>query len=499
MRLSEKKYKVAVLEMGKRFRKDDFPKSNWNIRKYLWAPFFRCFGFQKISFLKGVMLLHGTGVGGGSLVYANTLMTPSREIFDGPDWPRGIQWWDELKDKFQIAKKMLGVTTNKALFAGEQALEKLSHEMGCAETYHPTEVGVFFGEPNKTVSDPYFDGQGPERTGCNFCGGCMVGCRFGAKNTLDYNYLYFAEKNGAKVIPEVRVEKIIPIRNGYELETVSLKGQRRKYFAKSVILSAGVLGTTELLLKNREVYKTLPLVSEKLGDTVRTNGESLLGATSFQAHRELSRGIAIGSAFHPDSNTKIENVRYPAGSDFMRLIAVPLTGSGGPFLRPLKLLWRLIARFPRFLRLWLKTGWAENSVILLVMQSIDQKMNLTLGRSWQNFFRRGLKGSLESSVQCYFPVAQNAAQKLSEIIDGEPQNVFSEVVFGTPATAHILGGCRIGESSKSGVVSSNHEVFGYKGLYVCDGSVIPANLAVNPSLTITALAERFCDQFPVNV
>ena len=498
MRLAQKGYRVAVIEAGKRWASSDFPKSNWNAFKYLWAPKLRCFGIQNITLLKGVMVLHGSGVGGGSLVYANTLMRPSPSVFDDPAWSDSVRWQEELSPHYETARRMLGVTLNRALMEGEQTLQRVAERMNSADSFHATEVGVFFGKPNQTVPDPYFDGAGPERTGCNLCGGCMVGCRFGAKNTLDKNYLYFAESWGARVFPELKVTRLLPVLDGYEVETeqvtalLSPAGPRLR--AKRVIVAAGVLGTVELLLKNRDQYGTLPALSQRLGDFVRTNGESLLGATSFDAHRELSRGIAIGAAFHPNSLTKIESVRYPSGSGAMRLLAVPLTPNGNALTRPLKMLWRMLARLPRMLRLWRVRDWARSTVILLVMQSVDQHLRLRLGRS---LLGRGLKDTAtDAPVPSYLPLAQEAAQLLAEELQGEAQNVISEVLLNTPATAHILGGCCIGRDSASGVIDERHQVFGYPGLYVCDGSVVPGNLAVNPSLTISALAERFASFFP---
>jgi cholesterol oxidase len=496
MRLAQKGYRVALVEAGKRWQASDFPKSNWNALKYFWAPRFGCHGIQNITLLKGVMVLHGAGVGGGSLVYANTLMRPQTSVFDDPAWSRTVAWERELAPHFETARRMLGVTENRALMEGERTLQRVSERMGAGDTFHATEVGVFFGKPNVTVPDPYFGGAGPERTGCNLCGGCMVGCRFGAKNTLDKNYLYFAEKWGAQVFAELKVTKLLPVSGGYELETERstswLGGAGPRLRAKRVILAAGVLGTVELLLKNRDQYRTLPAVSQRLGDFVRTNGESLLGATSFDAHRELSRGIAIGAAFHPNSLTKIQAVRYPSGSGAMRLLGVPLTPDGSAFTRPLKMLSRMVLQLPRILRLWTVRDWAKSTVILLVMQAVDQHLRLRLGRS---LFGRGLKDTAAQAVPSYLPVAQQAAEILADELKGEAQNVISEVLLRTPATAHILGGCCIGEDASSGVIDERHEVFGHPGLYVCDGSVVPGNLAVNPSLTISALAERFASFF----
>ena len=498
MRLAQKGYRVAVVEAGKRWHAADFPKTNWNAFKYLWAPKLGCFGIQNITLLKGVMVLHGSGVGGGSLVYANTLMRPQASVFEDAAWSRAVAWEQELSPHFETARRMLGVTENHALMEGERTLQKVSERMGCAETFHATEVGVYFGKPNVTVPDPYFDGAGPERTGCNLCGGCMVGCRFGAKNTLDKNYLYFAETWGAQVLPELKVTRVVPVDGGYELETqrstsfFGLAGPRLR--AKCVVLAAGVLGTVELLLKNRDQHGTLPQLSPRLGDFVRTNGESLLGATSFDAHRDLSRGIAIGAAFHPNSLTKVESVRYPSGSGAMRLLGVPLTPDGNAFTRPLKMVARVLARLPRILKLWRVRDWAKSTVILLVMQSVDQHLRLRLGRS---LLGRSLKDTAtDQPVPSYLPLAQQAAEILADELQGEAQNVISEVLLRTPATAHILGGCCIGKDAQSGVIDERHQVFGYPGLYVCDGSVVPGNLAVNPSLTISALAERFASFFP---
>ncbi|HEY4106126.1 MAG TPA: GMC family oxidoreductase [Polyangiaceae bacterium] len=497
MRLAQKGYRVAVIEAGKRWTQHDFPKSNWNAFKYLWAPKLRCFGIQNITLLKGVMVLHGSGVGGGSLVYANTLMRPNAAVFEDPAWSRAVDWEVELAPHFEIARRMLGVTENRALMEGERTLERVSARMNSAATFHATEVGVFFGEPNRTVPDPYFSGAGPERTGCTLCGGCMVGCRFGAKNTLDQNYLYFAERWGARIFPELKLTRITPKGDSYELETRSTTALFSSlgplFSAKRVILAAGVLGTVELLLKNRDHYRTLPNVSPRLGDFVRTNGESLLGATSFDAHRDLARGIAIGAAFHPNSLTKIEGVRYPSGSGAMRLLGVPLTPNGSAFTRPLKMIARIFARLPRMLKLWRVRDWAKSTVILLVMQSVDQHLRLRLKRSL--FTPKLADTSTTQSVPSYLPIAQEAAEILAEELAGEPQNVISEVLLRTPATAHILGGCCIGKSAENGVIDERHELFGYPGVYVCDGSVIPGNLAVNPSLTITALAERFAAFF----
>lgn len=501
MRLAQKGYRVAVLESGKRWKPEQFPETNWNFRKYFWMPSLRCFGIQRITLLKGVMVLHGSGVGGGSLVYANTLMKPTAGVFADAAWPKEVDWEKELDPFYELARKMLGVTTNRALEEGEQVLRNIGERMGVAGTFHPTEVGVYFGNPGETVADPYFAGKGPERRGCILCGGCMIGCRHHAKNSLDFNYLYFAEKWGAQIFPETLAVTIVPSSQGYEIHTAQstswLRRAGPRFLGRKVILAAGVLGTVELLLQNRDRYKTLPDLSPTLGETVRTNGESLLGATSFDAHRDLSRGIAIGAAIHPDEFTKIESVRYSSGSGAMRLLGVPLTEDGTAVTRPLKMLLGIFRRFGRFIRLMFVRDWARNSLILLVMQTIDRRIRLRLGRSIFSGFQLSLQGSAtDKPIPSYLPVAQTASRILAEEIHGEPQNIISEVLLATPATAHILGGCCLGNSREDGVIDIHHEVFGYPGLYVCDGSALPVNLGVNPSLSITALAERFCAAIP---
>jgi cholesterol oxidase len=506
MRLAQKGYRVLVIEKGKRFKRLDFAKTNWDLRKFLWAPFVRCFGIQQISLLKGVMVLHGAGVGGGSLVYANTLMEPREIAFRENKWPGGLDWFQELKPFYSLAKKMLGVATNQLESEADHEIKLLGRSLSCEQTYHPTEVGVYFGNPKKQgefVADPYFSGQGPDRAGCTGCGGCMVGCRVGAKNTLDLNYLFFAEKWGAQILPEHFVDKIIPVsagQSGYEVHTYQygLFGYTNKKVirAQKVILSAGVLGTVELLFKQKFLHKTLPLLSNQLGEAVRTNGESLCGVTSFDSHKRFSKGIAIGSAIHLDEHTKVEPVRYSAGSSVMRCLAVPLTGNGNIITRPLKLVATTILNFKAWLQFLKVKDWANQSIILLVMQSIDEKMKLTWKRSWLKLGRKSIDGEA-STVPSYMPLAQQATASLAQQINGLPQNSAAEVLLKTPMTAHILGGAVIGRDIDEGVIDFQHEVFNYPGLYVCDGSQVPANLGVNPSLTITAMAERFASFFPV--
>lgn len=502
MRLAQKGYSVQVLEMGKEWRNQDFPKSNWNIFRYLWAPVIRCFGIQKITWLKKVMVLHGAGVGGGSLVWANTLMRPKDEIFKSELWPKSIDWPKDLAPHFDRVKNILGGRPIPQMQEAEVALKKLCQEMNREESFHLTDVAVYFGEEGKTVDDPYFSGEGPSRTGCLSCGACMIGCPHGAKNTLDKNYLYFARKWGAEIFAETKADKIIPLADGsYQVETISStawfpKRQRKIFNAKNIIFAAGALGTVELLLKNKEIYKTLPHISDQLGQSVRTNGEALLGVTSFNKEINYSKGVAIGAAFHADEVTKIETVRYPSGSGLLRFLGVPLTPHHAYIPRSLLMIFKLITTLPRWIRLWLIRDWARSTLVLLVMQSIESKMKLRIKkRPWGDV----LTGELGSDDQLlsYLPIAQEAGEKLGSLINGAPQNMINEVALSTPATAHILGGAILSDSSEKGVVDPQHQIHGHPGLYITDGSVIPSNLAVNPSLTISALTERFCTQFPL--
>ncbi|MBI4925078.1 MAG: GMC family oxidoreductase [Bdellovibrio sp.] len=511
LRLSEKGYSVCVIEQGKRFRPQDFAETNWNIRKYLWAPFLKCFGIQNLSLFRNILILSGTGVGGGSLVYANTLLEPSDEFYEAPIWKNLANWKSELAPHYQVAKKMLGVVPNPKFSFVDYALQECARELKREETFQPTQVAVFFGEAGKEVSDPYFDGKGPNRTGCIYCGGCMVGCRYNAKNTLDKNYLYFAEKNGTQIVPETVVTNINPIYDnkniiGYEIHTQNstawFKKDPKILCAKRIVLSAGVLGTLSLLLKCKYITKTLPLLSERLGHHVRTNSEALVGVSKkkFDEAQDCSQGIAISSIFHPDQHTHIEPVRYSKGSDFMRLLAVPMVnGTKILFLRPLKLLWTVFTHPIDTFRLMFNFKWAQRTIILLVMQTLDNQMRFQLGRGLQTLFRKKLITAPEEGsykIPAYIPIANTVARLFAKKLDAIPQSTFNEVILNIPTTAHILGGCAIGATAETGAINAKHEVFGYPGLYVCDGSAIPANLGVNPSLTITAMTERAVSHIP---
>jgi cholesterol oxidase len=502
LRLSEKGYRVAVLERGPRWQPRDFPKTNWNVRKALWMPALGCYGILRLSFLSDVFVLSGSGVGGGSLVYANTLYVPPDAFFAAPQWAALGDWKARLMPHYRVAQFMLGVTQNRFEGEPDRVLKAVAEGIGKGDTYVTTPVGVYFGAPNETVPDPYFDGAGPDRTGCNHCGGCMVGCRFGAKNTLDRNYLYFAEKLGAEVRPMRTVVDVKALPGGgyavtHERTGAWLARDRQVTTARRVVLSAGVLGTVKLLLESRD-RGSLPRVSEALGRLVRTNSEAILGVTAGAPTEAWSRGIAITSSIHPDERTHIEVVRYSEGSDALAPLTTLLTDGGPGRARWARWLGN-VARQPRvFVRNLWPFGRAKRGVFLLVMQTLDNSIALRLRRSWRSLWRRALdtdRGAGEPNPS-YIPLANELARVFAGRVQGVAQSSIMEALFDTPTTAHILGGAAIGPSPATGVIDEHHEVFGHPGLYVCDGSMVPANLGVNPSLTITALTELAMSQIP---
>ena len=502
LRLAEKGYSVAVVERGKRWQPEDFPKTNWNLRKYLWAPKFLCFGIQALTFLRDTMILHGTGVGGGSLVYANTLLVPPDDVFRDPHWQSLGNWKADLEPHYETAQRMMGVTTASCQTEMDQMLCDIAHDLDRGETVHPTEVAVFFGEPGKTVPDPYFGGAGPKRKGCTLCGGCMVGCRENAKNTLDKNYLFFAEKHGVQIIPETEIRSIRELpAGGYELESVRATNlilkRKRKLKCRGIVAAAGVLGTVPLLLKCKS-RGTLSRISDQLGRFVRTNSEALVGATSRNRDVDYSKGIAIASGFRPDDNTSIEMCRYGRGQDAMAMLCTVLVPGGPPWPRWMRFSAKVLRNPLVFLRLLNPFGWARRSGILLVMQSLPNHMSLKLRRRWYWPFGKRLTSVWNSAekVPKYVPVANEVAERFAKKIDGDASGSIPEVVFNLSTTAHILGGCPMGSDETEGVIDKHGRLFGYENFYVADGSIIPVNLSVNPSLTILALSEWIMSHVP---
>jgi cholesterol oxidase len=500
MRLTEKGYSVGVLEQGKRYRAEDFPKTNWAIWKWVWMPKLFCYGIQRLTLLKEALVLAGAGVGGGSLVYANTLLVPPDEVFDDPQWKDLADWRTVLKPHYAEAKRMLGVVENCHFFESDRLLQEYAKEIGREHTWHPTDVGVYFGEPDIEVPDPYFGGKGPARRGCNFCGGCMVGCRYRAKNTLDYNYLYFAEAGGAKVFPETRVTLIRPVEGGYEIDTQRTTGflfkRGRTFRARGVVMSAGVLGTVPLLLECRD-RGALPNLPRALGQHVRTNSEAILGASAWTGKVDYAKGIAITSGLYVDDVTHVEVVRYPKKSDAMGSIANVLTDGGGRVPRFLKFMLTCLLHPLAYLRSLVPFGWAKRSIILLVMQTVNNFMTMIWKRRWYWPFTKTFSTQQVGDavrVPAYIPRANAAARWFAKKIGGYPASTITEALLDVPTTAHILGGCVMGTSPETGVIDTHNRVYGYDNFYVVDGSMVGANLGVNPSLTITALAEHAMSQ-----
>lgn len=505
LRLTQKGYRVAVIEAGKRWADRDFARSNWQVNKFLWLPQLFCYGIQRLTLLKDVLILSGAGVGGGSLVYANTLYVPPDAFFEHPIL-QALGGKERLMPYYQRAQRMLGVTENPKLWPADHFLKTTAESFGAGDTFRPTPVGVFFGAEGQTVPDPYFAGEGPPRTGCTHCGGCMVGCRVGAKNTLVKNYLFLAERLGAQIIPETQVVDLIPQSSdggaGYQILTRSSTrfwgNHKRTFTAQGVVFSAGVLGTLGLLLKLREQGR-LPLLSDQLGRTVRTNSEAILGVTARTNTTDYSQGIAITSSVYPDAHSHIEPVRYPQGSDFMGLLATVLTDGGGKIPRQLRYMGNILRRPGDFLTTLLPFGFARKSTILLFMQTLDNSIRVVRKHTPWSWISGGLSSEAEggSKVPSYIPLANEFARRMAKAMNAVPGSAINEVLLDVPTTAHILGGASIARTPAEGVINLHNQVFGYANLYVCDGSMIPANLGVNPSLTITALSEQAMAQVPV--
>jgi len=491
LRLSEKGYKVLVIEKGKWWKPEDYPKTNWNLRKWLWLPSLRFRGFFKMTFLRHVGILSGVGVGGGSLVYANTLPRPKKVFFHSGSWAGVADWENELEPFYQEAGRMLGATRNPKLFDSDLALQQVAREMGYEKDFSATDVAVFFGQPDVKVPDPFFNGEGPEREGCKHCGACMTGCRYNAKNTLDKNYLYLAVKKGAQVLAERKVVDVRPQgaadgSKGYVItfkKSTSVFSGKKQVKAKGVVFSGGVLGTVRLLLDMKT--KGLPNISDKIGDDIRTNNESLVLVHSPKTEKDYSQGVAIGSIFPPDEDSHVEPVRYGSGSGFFKLLGIPMIYGKNAWTRIGKLFVHLIKHPLRMPYIYFSKNFSKESVILLFMQHLDSTLRFKRG-----LFNLSSKVSTGTAPTSFIPMAKELAERTAKVIQGAPFVMATEVLFGIPTTAHILGGCVIGKNREEGVIDQNHKVFGYENLYVCDGSTISANPGVNPSLTITAMTER---------
>jgi cholesterol oxidase len=512
LRLVEKGYRVAVMEMGRRWTADNLPSTNWLLWRWIWRPGLALRGFFNVEKFRHVVILHGCAVGGGSITYANTLLVPKDSIWLSGTWAGLAPWQSEMAAHYQTAIRMLGVTENRILGPSDHILKRIADAQGLGGTYYRTHVAVFQppeGEQGgKTYPDPYFGGEGPERTTCTGCGGCMVGCRVGAKNSLDRNYLYLAEKRGVRVFDETRVVDVKPLKGmpdgsaGYEVHTVKstafLDRQPRRFTCRGLVFAASALGSIELLLSLKE-RGSLPALSTQVGNRVRTNAESLIGVRVPRSREDLSTGVAIGSGIYIDEYTHIEAVRYPSGSDAMGLLTTLLTG-GRPGWRRILLwlgtvLWGIIRHPLNTVRCLHPFGFARESLILLCMQTLDGHIDMRLARRWYWPFQKTLV-SRGKKIPTFIPQANEFARKAAKAMGGTAMSMITEILFDVPGTAHILGGCSMGATPDAGVVDHRHRVFGYRNMYVCDGSVISANLGVNPSLTIAALTERAMTYIP---
>lgn len=506
-RLAEKGYSVAVMEMGKRWSAEDFPKSNWNAKRYYWRPKLGLRGFFNLRPFKHVMIICGNAVGGGSITYANTLLVPPDSIWQEGSWAGLSDWEQEMPAHYAEAERMLGVTENPLMGPADQLLKQMAELEGVGDTFKPTRVATFFppeGEVGgKRYPDPYFNGEGPERGTCTGCGGCMTGCRHNAKNTLDKNYLYFAEKNGAQIFAETRVTDVLPLgehgdgTDGYKVTTVSTapgwKKNSRTFTARQVIFAASSLGTQELLFRLKE-KGSLPNISDDLGKRVRTNAESIVGVRFPGKDVDVSTGVAIGSSIHIDQHTHIEATRYGRGHDMNSTLTTLMVGGQGR-MRILLWLWAML-RHPRtFLRAVSPFGWARQSLIFLVMQTVDASLTMRLKRRWFWPFGK-LLCSEGQPIPTNIPQANAFTRKMAQAFGGIPFTTMTEVFFNVPFTAHCMGGCAMADSPEKGVIDAQNRVFNYQNLYVVDGAMLGANLGVNPSLTITALAERAMSFIP---
>jgi cholesterol oxidase len=500
LRLVEKGYRVGILEAGRRYADADFAKTSWDLKRFLWAPALGCYGIQRVHLLRDVLILAGAGVGGGSLNYANTLYKPPASFFEDPQWRDITDWHDELSPYYDQARKMLGVVQNPHMTPADEVIKSVAEDMGVGDTFIQTPVGVFFGEPGKTVPDPYFGGAGPDRTGCIECGECMTGCRHGAKNTLVKNYLGLAEKAGAMIIPMTTVTGLHEASDGsWDVVTrrtgAKIRKNHKTYTAQNVVLAAGTWGTQHLMHEMKD-SGSLPRLSDKLGELTRTNSESIVGAGKLKVDpaMDLTKGVAITSSFHPTADTHIEPVRYGKGSNAMGLLQTLMTDGGGTTPRWVKFL-GVVAKNPmQMLRMLTVKNWSERTIIALVMQNLDNSIT--------TYTKRGVFGRKVTSRQghgepnpTWIPAGNDATRRIAEKIDGVAGGTWGEI-FNIPLTAHFLGGCAIGSDREHGVIDPYHRVYGYPTLSVVDGASVSANLGVNPSLTISAQAERAASLWP---
>ena len=509
LRLTEKGYRVAVLEAGPRYRDEDFAKTSWNLRKFVWFPPLGMYGIQRVNVLKDSLILSGAGVGGGSLVYANTLYEPLDAFYQDPQWSHITDWRAELAPYYDQAKRMLGVTIYPYETPSDRVIQQVAEQMGVGGTFHHTPVGVVFGdEPGANVGDPYFGGAGPDRNVCLNCGECMTGCRHNAKNTLVKNYLYLAEKNGAEVFPLTTATAVRPLDGGgYAVDTRRTNGKifpdPKTFTAEQVVFAAATMGTQKLLFKMKD-QRVLPMISDRLGVMTRTNSEALLGAMSLEGGTDYTEGVAITSSFHPDDHTHVEPVRYGHGSNAMMAMVTALVPEvpGSRVWAWVKEFWKLAVKLRfKFWKVYDPFHWSEKIIIALVMQTHDNSITTYTRRKWWRLggksitSRQGHGGKNPD----YIPEGHEAVKRMAEVMGGEGKAFAGGTIgepLGIPMTAHFMGGACIGDSPETGVIDPYHRVWNYPGLHVVDGAAMSANLGVNPSLTICAQSERAISLWP---
>jgi len=495
LRLAEKGYSVLVIEKGKWYQGDQFPKTNWNLKRWMWLPSLRLFGILKLTFFRHISVLSGVGVGGGSLVYANTLPKPKSQFFNHGSWKGLADWEKELDPFYEQAWTMLGAAENPMMETAEQDMQELAKSIN--RESRPTKVAVYFGEKGREVEDPYFNGKGPTRTGCVGCGACMTGCRYNAKNTLDKNYLHLAQQLGVAILAEHEVRDIVPVdkEDGSKGYRVSFKSSTAFFSSTQVIngsgivFSGGVLGTVPLLLKLKKT--SLPRLSDKVGDDVRSNNEALILNVTLDKQRDYSKGIAIGSIVELDENSHLEPVKYGAGSGFWRIMMMPMVSEKNFLIRIFKLLFIPFSDPIRWLKAILVNDFAKRSSVLLFMQHLDSTLKFR-----KRFYGMSTSLSTGKAPSAFIPEAHEIARKHAKISDSKSVVMWTETLTGIPSTAHILGGAVMGRDAATGVIDGNNKVFGYHNMYVCDGSMISANPGVNPSLSITAISERAMSKIP---
>jgi cholesterol oxidase len=499
LRLVEKGYDVLVLEKGSELSAEDFPETNWNLKRWLWAPVFGFRGFFQMRPFRHVQVLAGAGVGGGSLTYANTLPIPKRGFFESPAWAHLADWERELAPHYRTARRMLGAAPTDFVTPADAVLRSVAEDRGMGHHFEKPHVAIFMGPPGETVPDPYFGGEGPDRTGCVRCGSCMTGCRHGAKNTLDKNYLYLARRRGLSLHADTEADRISPMEGGgYEIQAKHGKSYffRKKvtYHARNVVFAGGTLGTNALLLRQRADPSALPRLSDRLGRQVRTNSESLIMVTMpHDPAKDHAKGIAINSLFQADEHSHLEMTRYGSGSGFFRLVMAPhIAGSAPGFIKLLQILLWMIFHPLKSLKLLLVRDHARQTMILLYMRSSEGTLRFVL--NWFGYMATRLEEG--EAPHAAIPEASELADAIAKKAGGIALSPFYEPLFDIPTTAHILGGCCMGDSPETGVIDSQHRLFGYEGLYVVDGSTVSANAGVNPSLTIAALAERAMAAIP---